>query len=59
MGRFQGFALFRVNNNDIGEDFRKFLSIEKLRSLLLISRVIDVKSFSIVLKNLLEFADVS
>ena len=56
---FKSFALFGVNDNYIREYFGEFLGIEKLGSLLLISCVIDVKGFSIVLKNLFEFTYVT
>ena len=59
LGRFEGFPLFRVNDDNIGEDFREFLCIEKLGSLLLVSRVIYVKGLCIILKNLFKLADVS
>ena len=59
LSRFESFPLFRVYDNDIREDFRELLSIEKLGGLLLVSRIIDVKGLSIILKNLFEFTDIS
>lgn len=59
MGRFQTLALFGVDNDDIGEDLREFLGVEKLGGFLLVACVVNVKGLCIVLKHLLELTNVT
>lgn len=57
--RLQCLFLFGVNNYNIRENFWEFLGVEDLRSFLLVISVVHIEYFSVTLKYLLEFTNVS
>ena len=55
---FEGLALLWIDYDHVGEDLGKFLSVEDLRGLTLITRVVDIEDLIVLLEDCFELAHI-